>query len=105
MISYIHPSVITAAVASLPAVQQDDEGQTESGLTAVMMDDLTAPQPERLQSSSKKSKSKRTRTAFSQVQQDKLELAYHVNPYPDGFFRQQVSQDVGIPEDRIQVYI
>ena len=49
------------------------------------------------------SKNKRTRTAFSQAQQDKLELAYHANPYPDGFYRQKVAQDVGIPEDRIQV--
>ena len=48
-------------------------------------------------------KSKRTRTAYSQIQQDLLELAFHVNPYPDGFYRQKVALDIGIPEDRVQV--
>ena len=48
-------------------------------------------------------KSKRTRTAYSQLQQDLLELAFHVNPYPDGYYRQKVSLDVGIAEDRVQV--
>ena len=50
-------------------------------------------------------RSKRTRTAYSQAQQDALELAFHANPYPDGFFRQKISRQVGIPEDRIQVDI
>ena len=48
---------------------------------------------------------KRTRTAYSQAQKDALELAFHAKPYPDGFFRQKVSRQVGIPEDRIQVSI
>ena len=47
---------------------------------------------------------KRTRTAYTQAQQDALELAFHANPYPDGFYRQKVSKHVGIAEDRIQVY-
>lgn len=53
--------------------------------------------------SSGKQKSKRTRTAYTQVQQDQLEMAYHANPYPDGIYRQKVSDLTGIPPDRIQV--
>lgn len=53
--------------------------------------------------SSSKQKSKRTRTAYTQAQQDQLEMAYHANPYPDGIYRQKVSDLTGIPPDRIQV--
>ena len=53
--------------------------------------------------SSTKQKSKRTRTAYTQAQQDQLEMAYHANPYPDNVYRQKVSDLTGIPPDRIQV--
>lgn len=62
------------------------------------------PHPSSPPPQSHRRRGKRTRTAYSQAQQDALELAFHANPYPDGFFRQKVSRQVGIPEDRIQVY-
>ena len=48
-------------------------------------------------------KSKRTRTAYSQLQLDLLELAFHVNPYPDEKCQQKVAFDVGLKDDRVQV--
>ena len=62
------------------------------------------PEPHTLASWSSR-RPKRTRTAFTLAQQDKLELAYHSNPYPDSFYRQKVALDIGVPEDRIQVCI
>lgn len=97
---------LVIAVASLAPTTtalpvQEEEG-TEGELAIVIHVDNPAETPEP-EPTPKKKKSKRMRTAFSLVQLDKLELAYHANPYPDGFFRQKVSQETGIPEDRIQV--
>ena len=65
------------------------------------MSEAAKPATRRSKKSAKQST--RSRTAFSLEQQDKLEMAYHINPYPDGFVRQRLSQEVGLPESRIQV--
>ena len=52
----------------------------------------------------KHSKQKRTRTAYSQQQEDILEIAFHVNPYPNIYNCREVAFESGLPEDRVQVY-
>lgn len=48
-------------------------------------------------------KPKRTRTAFSNLQLDQLELAFSRSHYPDVFTREDLSNKLSIKEDRIQV--
>lgn len=48
-------------------------------------------------------KAKRTRTAFSNLQLDQLELAFSRSHYPDVFTREDLSNKLNIREDRIQV--
>ena len=48
-------------------------------------------------------KPKRTRTAFSNLQLDQLELAFSRSHYPDVFTREDLSNKLNIKEDRIQV--
>lgn len=48
-------------------------------------------------------KAKRTRTAFSNLQLDQLELAFSRSHYPDVFTREDLSNKLSIKEDRIQV--
>jgi hypothetical protein len=48
-------------------------------------------------------KPKRTRTAFSNLQLDQLELAFSRSHYPDVFTREDLSNNLNIKEDRIQV--
>lgn len=48
-------------------------------------------------------KPKRTRTAFSNLQLDQLELAFSRSHYPDVFTREDLSTKLNIKEDRIQV--
>lgn len=50
-------------------------------------------------------KPKRTRTAFSNLQLDQLELAFSRSHYPDVFTREDLSNKLSIKEDRIQVNI
>ena len=82
---------------------QDVEGQSGSSPAGEPGSMSEAAKPATRHSKKKAKQSTRSRTAFSLEQQDKLEMAYHINPYPDGFVRQQVSQEVGLPESRIQV--
>ncbi len=48
-------------------------------------------------------KPKRTRTAYSNIQLDQLELAFSRSHYPDVFTREDLSNKLNIKEDRIQV--
>ena len=48
-------------------------------------------------------KPKRTRTAYSNYQLDQLELVFTQTQYPDIFLREDLSNRLGIREDRIQV--
>lgn len=48
-------------------------------------------------------KPKRTRTAFSNLQLDQLEIAFSRSHYPDVFTREDLSSKLNIKEDRIQV--
>lgn len=48
-------------------------------------------------------KPKRTRTAYSNYQLDQLELVFQQTHYPDVFLREEMSNRLGIREDRIQV--
>lgn len=48
-------------------------------------------------------KPKRTRTAYSNYQLDQLELVFMQTQYPDVFIREELSNRLGIKEDRLQV--
>lgn len=50
-------------------------------------------------------KPKRTRTAFTSTQLDQLEIYFSDSIYPDAFVRDDISKQLHIKEDRIQVYI
>ena len=50
------------------------------------------------------SRTKRTRTTFSQHQLDQLELVFHRTHYPDVLLREKLSTRIDIPESRVQVW-
>lgn len=87
----------------LPVPISQSDTASNSAISSLLFPPPPSPLPLSISQSSLRRKSKRARTAYTQAQQDALELAFHANPYPDGFFRQKVARQVGIPEDRIQV--
>ena len=99
------PTVATLATANAVVEGMDIESERDSHSDIPNHAPLDPPEPSLSLPLPARRRTKRTRTAFSQSQLDALELAFHANPYPDGFYRQKVSRHVGIAEDRIQVCI
>lgn len=53
--------------------------------------------------STEPAKKKRVRTAFTQDQLQRLEFAFAQNQYPDMLMRQNIAEELGLPDQKIHV--
>lgn len=94
----------TSSSSSSSSSLSNDDNRSSASQSSVLKDNRNIGKKK----ASKEGKSKanrRYRTSFEQIQLETLEKVFETTHYPDAYVREEIADETGLTEAKVQVYI